>query len=94
MSSSYSKDTIIKSFLNSIIKKITGEPTYPTIKEVERVLIENSYSMQSDSGGGQHFHLCLVSIPTKYVSISGITLTQMPSWEPHKIKACLIGPSI
>ena len=64
-------ESVTESFPNSSIDEIIGEPTYATIKKVERALIENASSIQSELGGGQHGYLGLVLRPAKYLTITG-----------------------
>jgi len=64
-------DNIIEGFPYSTIDKVSGEPTYHIIKEVERKLIKNASSFPSELGGGQHGYLGVVLTPTKYNLVTG-----------------------
>ena len=57
--SSWTIDSIIESFLNSSIPKIQGDPTFETIKNTEKLLVENVSIIQSTLGGGEHGYLGL-----------------------------------
>ena len=72
-------DTIIEGFPYSSIEKISGEPSYHNIKEVERKLIKNASSFPSELGGGQHGYLGLVLSPEKYQLVTGNTFTPHPN---------------
>ena len=48
-----------------------GEPACKTIKEVERLLIENTASTQSILGGGNHRYLGLILSPAKCLTVAG-----------------------
>ena len=72
-------DTIIEGFPYSSIEKISGEPSYHNIKEVERKLIKNASSFPSELGGGQHGYLGLVLTPEKYQLVTGNTFTPHPN---------------
>ena len=74
-----SADSIIEGFPHSSIEKIKGEPTYYSIKEVERKLIKNASSFPSELGGGNHGYLGLVLKPTKYQLVTGETFTPHPN---------------
>eukprot|EP00957_Ditylum_brightwellii_P180826 13776164-Ditylum_brightwellii.AAC.1 len=54
-----SVDHIMKSFPNTIIPRINGEPTYQQLYEVHRMLMENASSVKATFGGGLHGHLGL-----------------------------------
>jgi len=72
-------DTIIEGFPYSNIEQIKGEPSYHSIKEVERKLIKNASSFPSELGGGQHGYLGLVLKPEKYQLVTGSTFTPHPN---------------
>ena len=67
----YTVEVITERFPNSDITKIEGELIYKSIKRVEKALIKNTASIQSELGGGQHSYLGLVVSPIKYHSIIG-----------------------
>ena len=66
-----SVESVIESFPDSIITRVEGEPTFKTIKEVEKCIITNASSIESKLGGGQHGLLGLVISPTRYNTITG-----------------------
>jgi len=66
-----SVELVIESFLDSIITRVEGEPTFKTIKEVEKCIITNTSSIESELGRGQHGLLGLVISPTRYNTITG-----------------------
>ena len=68
-------DTIIKGFSYSNIERISGEPSYHSIKEVERKLIKNASSFPSELGDSQHGYLGLVLTPEKYQLVTRSTFT-------------------
>ena len=71
MTTSYTVDSVTESFPNPTVPKIEGEPTYQSIKNVEKVLLENAASVPSELGGGQHGYLGLILSDTKYHTITG-----------------------
>ena len=66
-------ETIIDSFPNQTIPAIEGEPKYETIKNVEKLLIENAASVHSTLGGGNHGFLGVILTPEKYQLVTGHT---------------------
>ena len=52
------------------LTKIHGEPTYETIKEIEKEIKANAKSVRSSLGGGNFGHLGLVLSPDQYALIS------------------------
>ena len=45
-------ESVIESFPDLIITRVEGEPTFKTIKEVEKCIITNASSIESELGGG------------------------------------------
>ena len=68
-----SVEDIIASFPHPNVPKIEGEPTYKAIKEIEKLLISNASSFESELGGGTHGYLGLVIKPARYQIITGNT---------------------
>ena len=66
MTTSYTIDSVTESFPNPSIPKVEGEPTYQSIKNVEKLLVENAASVPSELGGGQYGYLGLCLSNTKY----------------------------
>eukprot|EP00957_Ditylum_brightwellii_P167030 12716078-Ditylum_brightwellii.AAC.1 len=66
-----SVDHIIKSFPNTIIPRISREPTYQQLYEVHCMLMENASSVEATFGGGLHGHLGLVITPARYLQVTG-----------------------
>ena len=64
-------EAIIESFPTSSIPCIEGEPTYKSIKEVEKIIITNASSIESELGGGNHGLLGLVIPAARYNTITG-----------------------
>ena len=69
--SSYTVENIIESFPNSSIPIIEGKPTYDKIKQIEKLLIENTSSIQTTLGGGNYGYLGLILKPAKYQTVTG-----------------------
>ena len=69
--SAYSVENITESFTTPNITKVSGEPTYKTIKDVEKKIITNAASIPSELGGGGHGFLGLVLNPHKYITVTG-----------------------
>lgn len=61
-----SVEDIIASFPRPNVPKIKGESTYKTIKEIEKLLIINASSFESELGGGIHRYLGLVIKLARY----------------------------
>ena len=72
-----SVDSVIEGFPYSSISKVEGEPTYQSIKEVEKQLIKNASSYSTELGGGSHGYLGLILAPAKYQLVTG------HEFEPH-----------
>ena len=51
------------------IPQISGEPNYYPIKKVEKKIIINTASTQTELGGGNHGYLGLIMTPEKYESM-------------------------
>ena len=66
-----SVESVIESFPNSTISKIEGEPDFQSIKSIEKLIITNASSCESELGGGQHGMLGLVIPPERYHTITG-----------------------
>ena len=66
-------ESIIESFPTSNIPSVEGEPTYKSIKEVEKYIITNASSIESELGGGQHGLLGLVIPPARCSTVTGHT---------------------
>jgi len=49
-----SVDSVIESFPHSTFPKIEGEPDFASIKNIEKLIITNASSCESELGGGQH----------------------------------------
>ena len=50
-----------------------GEPSYKSIKQVEKLIIENAAAIHTNLGGGNLGYIGLVVSPAKYLIISGGT---------------------
>ena len=72
-----SVDSIIEGFSYSSITKVSGVPTYQSIKEVEKQLIKNASSYPTKLGGGNHRYLSIILTPEKYELVTG------QIFEPH-----------
>ena len=68
---STSVEAIIESFPHSTLPKIEGEPDFASIKNIEKLLITNASSCESELGGGQHGMLGLIISPERYQAITG-----------------------
>ena len=66
-----SVDSVIESFPHSTFPKIEGEPDFASIKNIEKLIITNASSCESELGGGQHGMLGLVISPIRYHMITG-----------------------
>eukprot|EP00957_Ditylum_brightwellii_P031986 2425287-Ditylum_brightwellii.AAC.1 len=62
---------LTKRFLQQFIPKISGKPSYSSIKEIHKLLMENEASVATTLGGRNHGHLALVMNPTQYLALSG-----------------------
>lgn len=72
-----SVESVIESFPHSTLPKIEGEPDFAGIKNIEKLIITNASSCESELGGGQHGMLGLVISPERYQLITG------HEFEPH-----------
>ena len=57
---SKSTSSILDQFLHSSIQRSSGEPNYYSIKDIEKKLIENALSIETELGGGNYRYLGLV----------------------------------
>ena len=66
------KDDLLHSFPYPMITTIRGsKPTYETIRELQQKLSENTVSVQSNLGGGQHRYSSLTVKPVVYFNLTG-----------------------
>lgn len=63
-------ESIIESFTHSTIPKVEGKTDYKSIKEVEKLVIANASSCESELGGGLCGILGLVILEIKCVTIT------------------------
>jgi len=66
-------DHILESFPNQYIARVQGEPSYKSIKQVKKLIIENAAAIHTNLGGGNLGYIGLVVSPAKYLIISGGT---------------------
>lgn len=66
-----SVEQITESFTTPSILRVSGKPTYKTIKDVEKKIITNAACVPCKLGGGGHCYLGLVLNPNKYITITG-----------------------
>ena len=71
MTTTYTVDAITESFPNPSTPKIEGQPTFKTIKEVEKLLDTNAALVQSELGGGDHGYLGLTKSSEKHNTVTG-----------------------
>ena len=64
-------ESIIESFSISTIQYIEGELDFKSIKEIEKIIVTNASSIESELGGGQHGLLGLVVSTAQYNTITG-----------------------
>jgi hypothetical protein len=72
-------DSVIEGFPQSNIEKVKGELTYHTIKDVEKKLIKNASSYQTELGSRNYGYLELILNPTKYELITRNIFTPYPN---------------
>ena len=77
MTKPYTVESITEGFPNPSIPRIEGEPSFQSIKEIEKLLIENAASVSSELGGGNRRYLGLVLSPAKHNTVTGV------NFEPH-----------
>ena len=63
----------IESFPNSTFPKQEGEPTYEKIKTIHKLAAENTASVETTCGGGQHGYLAIILDPNTYHTLTGET---------------------
>ena len=66
-----SVDHILESFPNQHIARTQGEPSYGSIKQIEKLIIEHSAPIHSDLGGGNLGYLRLVASFVKFLIMPG-----------------------
>ena len=86
-------DSLIEGFPKATPTKISGLPTYETIKRLNDDISANAASVHTDLGGGNHGHLGLTVSPTIYATVSGTPYTAPTSPAPPALTG-LTGPQI
>ena len=86
-----SVESVIESFPDSIIIRVEGELTFKTIKEVEKCIITNASSIESELKGGQHRLLDLIISPIRYNTITGYDF--IPHVNPGALPIFLPNPT-
>ena len=76
---SKSTESILDQFLYTSIPRSLDEPNYYSMKEVEKKLIENAASIQTELGGRNNRYLGLVLSSEKYQTITGHTFAPHPN---------------
>ena len=54
-------------FSHKTVAKIAGQPTFKTLKQIQKQIEENVATVTSSLGGGLHGHLSLVILPPNTV---------------------------
>eukprot|EP00957_Ditylum_brightwellii_P034801 2637397-Ditylum_brightwellii.AAC.1 len=75
-------DTITKSFPHPVLPSLVGQPTYETIYEVHKLIMENASVIPSTVGGGNHRHLALIIEAPKYLQVTGVAFAAPPNPGP------------
>ena len=70
-----SVEKLIEGFPIPVLTRITGQPTYEKLREVNEELNANAASVGSARGGGAHGHLALTVSPTVYATLSATAFT-------------------
>eukprot|EP00957_Ditylum_brightwellii_P015822 1191704-Ditylum_brightwellii.AAC.1 len=60
-----------QSFPHTLIPEIQGSPTYEKLYEIQKLLMENAASVETQYGSGNHGHLGLAINPTRYNQEAG-----------------------
>lgn len=76
MSTTANVDYISTNFEYPVLTKITGLPTYESLKTIKDELQANASTVQCDLGGGQHGHLGLVLSDVEYAQVSQTPYTR------------------
>ena len=58
-------------FSHKTVAKIAGQPTFKTLKQIQKQIEENVATVTSSLGGGLHRHLGLVIPTSEYSNILG-----------------------
>ena len=77
--STYNVESITEIFPNPNVLKVTDNPTWKTIKEVEKHIITNLASIRYEIGGGNHGFLELIVAAAKHLNIIGHTFIPYPN---------------
>ena len=86
-------DSLIDGFPKATPTKISGLPTYETIKRLNNDISANAALVHTDLGGGNHGHLGLTVNPTIYATVSGTPYVAPVSPDPPAL-AGFTGPQI
>ena len=65
-----SAEQIIKSFLEDLLDKIYGAPTYKTIGTFHRTLNSNASLVHTTPGGGNHGYLGITLNGSSYITLT------------------------
>ena len=86
-------ETILESFPIPIVARITGQPAYERIKELNEELNANASSISTTRGGGAHGHLALTVSATTYATLSANNFVA-PTLPPAVNPAGMTGPQL
>ena len=78
---------VLAKFLYSSISRSSDKSNYYFIKEVEKKLIKNAFSIVTELGEGNYSYLELVLTPEKYKTITIYTFT--PNLNPGTVNPIL-----
>ena len=88
-----SPEVYIKSFPKPVLTKISGKPSYDTLKIVKDELSKNAASIQTELGGGNHRYLALTVSPAVYATLSEIVFVA-PTLPSPVATTGMTGPQI
>jgi hypothetical protein len=75
MTSTLTIEDVINGFEHPTITPIGGEPTYATIRSIQKCHNANAASVHSYRGGGNHGHLGAIISPTRYAVIGPVPVS-------------------
>lgn len=80
--SSVTVAAMFEAFPNNLVAKIDGKPTYQTLRLLVTELVQNTSSIMTELGGGNHGYLGLVLSAAKHLQLTGYVFALHPNPGP------------
>eukprot|EP00957_Ditylum_brightwellii_P115465 8807317-Ditylum_brightwellii.AAC.1 len=73
MSTNSAVDNIKANFPHPVLPQIVGKSNYESLYCIHKLMMENTFSISTALGGGNHGYLALVILPVMYQTTAGTT---------------------